>query len=138
MNIIQCNRCKHWYHEHDIVKSLGNRKKMPGILCKPCWITASHEISAAHNKRRAEARKVRIQANGGSHTKADVLLQLKTQKHCCWWCGKSLEGRPYQTDHRVPVSRGGSDNPENIVVACVSCNGVKADLLPQEWNGRFL
>jgi 5-methylcytosine-specific restriction endonuclease McrA len=40
----------------------------------------------------------------------------------------------------VPVSRGGSNDISNIVLACPSCNLQKGTRLPHEWpeGGRLL
>lgn len=62
---------------------------------------------------------------------------LESQAGRCWWCGASLNGK-YHVDHRVPYSRGGSNELSNLCVTCPSCNCRKADKLPQEWIGRLL
>jgi len=36
-------------------------------------------------------------------------------------------------DHVIPLSRGGSDRIENIVICCLECNGLKGALLPDEF-----
>lgn len=36
-------------------------------------------------------------------------------------------GRYWEVDHRYPVSRGGSDDIENLSVCCVGCNREKSD-----------
>jgi len=33
-------------------------------------------------------------------------------------------------DHIIPLSRGGKDEPDNIVAACGECNRAKADTMP--------
>ena len=38
-------------------------------------------------------------------------------------------------DHVVPRSRGGPDEPSNLVMACFGCNAKKSDMLPSEWLG---
>jgi 5-methylcytosine-specific restriction endonuclease McrA len=43
-------------------------------------------------------------------------------------------GDKYHVDHVVPLSRGGSDGPENIVISCPRCNCSKSSKLPEEWN----
>jgi len=48
----------------------------------------------------------------------------------CFYCGSD---KCLATDHVVPTSRGGSDEPGNKVVACFTCNSSKCDMLPSEW-----
>jgi hypothetical protein len=51
----------------------------------------------------------------------------------CRYCG-SMEG-PFHVDHVVSVKRGGSDDPENLVIACMACNLSKGSKSLQEWRG---
>lgn len=73
----------------------------------------------------------------GSFTKSDIDTLHKTQKGLCWWCGKELNGK-YHIDHRVALSRGGSNWPSNLCLTCEHCNLSKNNKLPHEWNGRLL
>lgn len=41
-------------------------------------------------------------------------------------------------DHIVPVTRGGSDSPENLVTACWMCNGMKSNFLLTELPNQTL
>jgi 5-methylcytosine-specific restriction endonuclease McrA len=45
----------------------------------------------------------------------------------CVYCGLTAEqvGAPLATDHFRPRSRGGGREPENLILACVSCNSSK-------------
>jgi 5-methylcytosine-specific restriction endonuclease McrA len=36
-------------------------------------------------------------------------------------------------DHIIPVAKGGSDDPENLVAACKRCNFSKQDKMPDEF-----
>lgn len=63
-----------------------------------------------------------------------------SDKTCCY-CNQPLntlpdtKGNPLRLtrDHIVPKSRGGSDNPCNILFACVSCNSEKSDMTLDEY-----
>lgn len=52
----------------------------------------------------------------------------------CFYCD-SAEG-PFHIDHFVPVSKGGSNELENLRVACQRCNASKAGLLYDEWLAK--
>jgi 5-methylcytosine-specific restriction endonuclease McrA len=82
---------------------------------------------------RYRARKV---SAPGSYSADDVKLQYAAQRGKCWWCGKKV-GTTYHVDHVIPLRRGGTNYPENIVIACPPCNSSKRDKLPQEWAGRL-
>lgn len=51
--------------------------------------------------------------------------------YACTYCGSA--DLPLHCDHVVPVSRGGSSEPENLTTACKPCNLSKNDRTPQEW-----
>jgi 5-methylcytosine-specific restriction endonuclease McrA len=43
----------------------------------------------------------------------------------------------WQVDHVIPLSRGGSNWPTNLVCACGQCNSRKCDKLPWlEWQPK--
>ena len=56
----------------------------------------------------------------------------EAQNHRCAYCGRRTELVPGHAfhpgsptlDHVVPLSRGGADHPENLVLACYRCNVV--------------
>lgn len=76
-------------------------------------------------------------------------------KFTCSYCGvrvgkvhprlKNDKGHPRKMtigdltlDHLIPKSRGGKDEPENLVSACKPCNNAKADRTPREANMKLL
>ena len=92
---------------------------------------ARHEENAA-NTRRYRARKRNAH---GSHIAADVRAQYDRQRGVCYWCGDKLPWRHKHVDHVVPLILGGSNGPENLVVACSRCNLSKKDKHPMDWAG---
>lgn len=79
----------------------------------------------------SQAYKARRRAAPGHHTEADVKQQYATQAGKCYWCDKPLGS--FERDHVVPLTRGGTNWPENIVVACPTCNRSKGNRLPEDW-----
>ena len=53
----------------------------------------------------------------------------------CIYCEET--DTQFTADHVVPLSRGGSNNPDNLVACCIPCNSSKSDRLLSEWRGRY-
>jgi 5-methylcytosine-specific restriction endonuclease McrA len=77
-------------------------------------------------------RRARIKGSDRHHTASDVQCALEVQSGLCFYCHINISEN-YTVDHLIPLARGGSDGPENIVVACASCNFHKADRTPGEF-----
>lgn len=58
---------------------------------------------------------------------------FKRDRSCCQYCGVQIR-RPDEVtiDHVLPRSRGGRSTWENCVLACLACNGRKANRTPAE------
>lgn len=52
----------------------------------------------------------------------------------CTYCGDT-DG-PFDLDHIYPVSRGGTNDPSNLTLACAACNRSKGAKTLREWIGR--
>ncbi len=57
---------------------------------------------------------------------------FERDQYTCQYCGKQLPKSRLTLDHILPQSRGGKNNWENLVVACMDCNARKADRTPAE------
>lgn len=93
---------------------------------------------AYKSKHRRRARK---HGAAGSFDRWDVEIRRVKQGGRCHYCGEKLEiygPHKFQVDHFIPLSRGGSNFMNNLVVACPDCNRAKADKLPWEYRpARF-
>lgn len=57
---------------------------------------------------------------------------FKRDNYTCHYCHLKCDcSHPYTTglsiDHIIPKSKGGTDDPDNLVTACCSCNKKKRD-----------
>lgn len=53
-------------------------------------------------------------------------------RHLCLYCGQTWPRHILTRDHVMPVSRGGRDEWENVVTACIGCNTKKSNRTPQQ------
>lgn len=52
----------------------------------------------------------------------------------CYYCNRLLTRKNKSVDHLVPLSRGGTDGPANMVNACKDCNRDKGCLSVNEFR----
>lgn len=58
---------------------------------------------------------------------------LDRDAHECRYCGDLARC----ADHVIPLSRGGTNDEDNLVACCLPCNSSKSDRLLSEWAGRY-
>lgn len=59
---------------------------------------------------------------------------MQRDDFACQLCGKTrADGVKLEVDHKVPVSKGGSDRMENLWTLCNICNSGKSDKLLGQW-----
>lgn len=95
------------------------------------WVLAHPEQAAEHQRRYRLANPHKVREHwrnrgarrrnaGGTHTAADIQRLLKLQRGCCAACGKPM--KTYHVDHRIALSRGGSNHWTNLQLLHPRCN----------------
>lgn len=64
-------------------------------------------------------------------TSAQIRERFKQFDHCCAYCGTAPS--ELQTEHFLPISKGGTHVLSNILPACQTCNYSKRALDPETW-----
>ena len=81
------------------------------------WSATNPEKDRAYERNR----RARKRNAPGAHTAADIFDLLNQTGGHCAYCGTECAD-DYHVDHMIPLSRGGSNGPENLCIACPSCN----------------
>lgn len=68
----------------------------------------------------------------GKFTPDDIDRINKSQEFKCVYCGASTE-EEFHIDHIHPISRGGTNWPDNLQILCRSCNCSKKDKTHEEF-----
>lgn len=76
--------------------------------------------STLEHKRRAIKK-----GNGGSHTVAQWKAILVASNYTCKHCGRT--DVKLTKDHIIPLTKGGTDNADNLQPLCSSCNSRKGN-----------
>src|SRR5208283_587336 len=71
-------------------------------------------------------------------TQIQWLNLLKAFDFKCFYCHAELSKKTRTLDHKIPLSRGGSNEPENLVPCCRTCNSRKHNMTAEEFMLRLL
>lgn len=52
----------------------------------------------------------------------------------CYYCERKLTEDEKTVDHKLPVSRGGTNDMQNLVICCQKCNSKKSDRTEEEYR----
>lgn len=105
------------------------RSSGPGVDMGCEWLTKSHNtvismpIPAVIRCTKSEHVPKRY-TNVLPFTRKNVYLR---DHGCCMYCGKKVSINTFSFDHVTPRCLGGETSWENIVVACLRCNGLKGN-----------
>ena len=90
--------------------------------------------------RRRKVRKPNPKRLTADARRAMLMATFGAQEGRCAYCDAALTTQSpldnwYRAtlDHVVPLSRGGTNDPDNFVVACKPCNEAKGSMLPLEF-----
>lgn len=116
------------YHTHN--QERENARSKAWRLANPIAYRATQQAARARRRNAP-----------GRYTAVDFERQFGLQGERCYWCGEgiSLQGGDAATvDHLIPLAKGGTNAPNNIVCACKVCNRRKWANMPWDFNGRLL
>lgn len=116
---------------------------LPGVLefaelMYDRWAPVQEESErkrALTNRVHASRRRKRMRDAEGHFDATDVDEIRDLQDNRCCYCGIPFHDDS-EIEHIIPIARGGDNSPDNIALACTSCNRSKGVSLPDEWKER--
>lgn len=103
-------------------------------VCRDCTRVIYAERNAA-NRNRHRARRQGIASEQPIGATKELYAQ---QGGRCYYCNIEFDrflDDAYHLEHKIPLSRGGTNDRENLVLSCGSCNSQKHTKTPEEWKG---
>lgn len=125
---------KEWFPEHCRKYARQRQQKNRNLFAQKCkeWRLKNPEKQKQLNKdwksRNPESRRVHEakrralkKKSCGSYSVKDVKGLIENQYGVCVYCKESIVDK-YHVDHKTPLSRGGSNELDNIQILCPTCN----------------
>ena len=77
----------------------------------------------------------KMKSNNKNYTYKDVLNAIGGTKQKCYLTGRpiDLEKDNYNLDHKIPISKGGTNDISNLGITCPEANASKSDLTIDEY-----
>lgn len=104
----------------------------------PCWYCSRFVKDEWKRQRRGLSTRFGADNQPPARTKTDnpvdwnsrsAEVLAKCNGHC-HYCGIDLGSGPWNIDHVIPRSKGGTNHMENLVASCIPCNRAKSDTMP--------
>jgi 5-methylcytosine-specific restriction endonuclease McrA len=109
-----------------------------GLTAEDILEVAETMAAAPKSRSAAAERQARYrQRRGITEDEWAVLVRLVIERDgwICAYCDCNTSQEGHAIDHGYPVSRGGTNDLENLVMSCRSCNSSKGDrILDDEWT----
>ena len=115
-------------------------RRRTGLICeyKPYNPKYYTSIKSREKKRARDIRRRAIKKSADLESKIDyrVIEDIKKKYgNRCAYCGVDCE-KIYHIDHKLPLSRGGGNNIDNLALSCPHCNYSKNDKTDEEFIGH--
>lgn len=93
-------------------------------------------------KKASSHRRRALERNASGTFNANQLIDLFNAQHGkCFYCDTQLNksgADKYHADHFIPLSKNGSNDINNIVLTCPTCNLRKATMLPEDYYDKMI
>jgi len=133
---VRAYRRAHYWRNRDAILAQARKdgpRRRPAIRM---YAHAWRKANPAKTRMYWQNRRARVLAAGGAFTDTDITEIYIRQDSRCLYCLCPL-GTSFNVEHRIPLSRGGSNDPSNLDVTCKRCNSRKGTLTDTEYRERL-
>lgn len=121
---------------HSIERAIAQKNKAPGKCAGYYFIDT--DIDAEETKEKAEEKTstdkpdvVKREKRKKFSARERLVIYRKTKGHC-YLCGEFIDFDSFEIEHRIPISKGGTNDLSNLFCSCHCCNNIKHNIYPHE------
>ena len=94
-------------------------------------------VNVVDNKEKAKHKKKKAKPRHRHFTKEmRRSIYEKTQGHC-YLCGEAVGFKSFEVEHKKPLSKGGTDDLNNLYPSCHRCNTIKNNIFYEDFMEKI-
>lgn len=116
---------------HSIERAIAQKNKAPGKCAGYYFIDTDIDAAAKDTKEKIATNKTDTVKRNNKRkifsTRERLKIYRKTKGHC-YFCGEFVDFDSFEIEHRIPISKGGTNDLSNLFCSCHCCNSIKHDI----------
>ena len=121
---------------HSVERAIDQRNKTPG-KCSGYYILNTDTGERMELKDIPVPKKKPTVKRKSFSTKERLIIYRETKGHC-YLCGEFVDFDSFEVEHKIPLSKGGTNNLNNLFCSCHCCNTIKHEIYPQDFIKKVL
>lgn len=113
-----------------VEKAIAQKNKAPGKCAGYYFINTDAQADIPVEKNKMTTKRKSFSANDR------LEVYRKTEGHC-YLCGDFVDFDSFEIEHKVPISKGGTNDLSNLFCSCHTCNLIKHDIYPEDFMERI-
>ena len=123
---------------HSAERAIHQRNKTPGKCSSGYYIlntdtgerTDLKDIPIPEKKKKSAVKRKSFSPN-------ERKIIYKKTKGLCYLCGEFVDFDSFEVEHKVPLSKGGTNDLSNLFCSCHCCNSIKQDIYPKDFMEKI-
>lgn len=134
--VIKVQNIKQAQDFYSVESGINQRNKAPG-KCRGYYLLDTDTGEKTELKNIPIPKKKSAIKRKHFSEKERLIIYRKTNGHC-YLCGEFVDFDSFEIEHKVPLSKGGTNDLNNLFPACHCCNNIKHDIYLRELMEKIL
>lgn len=113
---------------YSVERAINQKNKTPGKCAGYYYIDTSENGTI---EKMLESSDIKQKRKVFSAMEREIIY-WKTHGHC-YLCGEFVDFDSFEIEHKIPLSKGGTNELGNVFCACHCCNTIKHDIYPKDF-----
>ena len=112
---------------YSVERAIAQKNKTPGKCASYYFIDTDKMEQETVPEEKKEKPKRKKRKHKAFSMQKRLKIYRKTEGHC-YLCGEFVDFNSFEVEHNIPVSKGGTNELDNLFCACHCCNAIKHDI----------